>query len=310
MKAVYIDRYGSTDVLHYGDAPRPTPGEGEVLIRAQASSVNPFDCAVREGYLAGWYQYNFPLVLGIDIAGVIEECGAGVTQFAPGEAVYARVNPVRNGAYAEYVLASADEVACMPKSVGPQQAAAIPNAALAAWAMVEAANLSEGQTVCIHGAAGGVGHFAVQFARLRGAHVIGTASGQNLGFLKEIGVDEAIDYTTTPFESVVKHVDAVFDTVGGETQLRSWAILKPGGILLSIVQPPSQETADSYGVRQQFIGDGHAAGTKLAKFASLIDDGQLKVTVSTVLPLSEAQRAHAQVQSRHTRGKLVLDISS
>ena len=309
MKAIRMERYGGADVLKYEEAPRPTPGAGEVLIRAQATSVNPFDCAVRSGYLTGWYQYNLPLILGLDVAGVIEECGAGVTQFVPGDAVYARVDPSRNGAYAEYVLACAEEVACKPESVGPMQAGAMPHAALTAWAMVEAANLSKGKTVLIHGASGGVGHFAVQFARLRGAHVIGTASGKNIGFLREIGVDEPVDYTITLFESVAHNVDAVFDTVGGETQQRSWATLKRGGILLSIVQPPSQETADSYGVRQQFVGTAQAGGELLAKFAGLVDTGQLKVTVSQVLPLSEIQRAHALVEGHHTRGKLALEIA-
>jgi len=259
--------------------------------------------------MQGWYPYNFPLVLGLDVAGVIEACGAGVTQFTPGQAVYARVDPGKNGAYAEYVLARTEEVAASPKSVGAVQAGAIPHAALTAWALVEAANLSKGQTVLIHGAAGGVGHLAVQFARLRGAHVIGTASGQNIGFLREIGVDEAVDYTTTPFESVAQNVDVVMDTVGGETQQRSWTVLKPGGILLSIVQPPSQETADSYGVRQQFVGSAQAGGALLAKFAAMVDAGQLKVTVSMVLPLSENRRAQTLVEGRHMRGKLALEIA-
>jgi NADPH:quinone reductase-like Zn-dependent oxidoreductase len=308
MKAVQIDRYGGAEVLQFGEAQRPTPGEGEVLIRAQGSSVNPFDCAVRAGYMQNWIPFTFPLVLGVDVAGAIEACGSGVTQFKPGQAVYARVNPGKGGAYAEYVLARADEVAASPKSIGPVQAGAIPHAALTAWAMIEAANPSKGQTVLIHGAAGGVGHLAVQFARLRGAHVIGTASGQNLGYLREIGVDEAVDYTTTPFESVARNVDAVLDTVGGETQQRSWAVLKPGGILLSIVQPPSQETADSHGVRQQFVGGGGPVGELLAKFAGMVDAGQLKVTVSTALPLSEIRNAHSVVEGRHVRGKLALEI--
>lgn len=164
----------------------------------------------------------------MDVGGMIEECGEGVTQFSPGEAVYARTDPSRNGAYAEYVLARAEEVAAKPKMLGPIQAGAMPHAALTAWTLVETANLSNGQTVLIHGAAGGVGHLAVQFAKLRGARVIGTAS-RNIDLLHEIGVDEAINYETTLFESVARNVDAVFDTVGGETQQRSWAVLKPGG---------------------------------------------------------------------------------
>jgi NADPH:quinone reductase-like Zn-dependent oxidoreductase len=309
MKAIQIDQYGSSEVLQYRNVSRPKPGTGELLIRAQASSVNPFDCAARAGYVAAWYQYNFPLVLGMDVAGVVEECGPGVTQFSPGEAVYARTDPSRNGAYAEYVLARVEEVAAMPKSLDPVHAAAVPHVALVASAMVEAADLSQGKSVLIHAAAGGVGHIAAQLARQRGAHVIGTASGDNLAFLRELGVDEVIDYTKVPFESKVKGVDAVFDGVGYDTLERSYQVLKPGGILLSIAQMPSQEKAASFGVRQQFMSDGQPGGAKLAMLGSLFDSGKLKVTVSQVLPLSEIQQAHKQVESRHTRGKLVLQIA-
>lgn len=308
MKAVQIDRYGSSEVLEYGDAPRPKPGAGEVLIRAKATSVNPFDIAARSGYLAGWYQYDFPLILGLDVAGVIEEKGAGVNHFALGEAVYARTDPSRNGAYAEYVLANVDQVAASPKSLDIIQAGAMPHVALTAWALAEMANLIEGQKVLIHAAAGGVGHLAVQFARLRGAYVIGTASKRNHEFLYELGADEAIDYTATPFENVVKNADAVFDLVGGDTQERSWKTLKPGGILLSIVQPPSQETATKLGVRQGFIGYAQPGGQLLAKFAQMVDAGQLKIAVSSVLPLSDIQCAHALIEARHTRGKLGVEI--
>ena len=158
MKAIRIENYGSVDVLKFEDTPRPKPGIGEVLIRAQASSVNPFDCAVRARYLAGWYQNNFPLILGMDVAGTIEELGFDGNHFVPGQAVYARVDPTRNGAYAEYVIACTEEVAVCPKSISILEAGAMPHVALTAWTMVETANLSQGQTVLIHGAAGGVGH--------------------------------------------------------------------------------------------------------------------------------------------------------
>ncbi len=309
MHAVQIDRYGGTEVLNYAKVTRPTPGEGEVLIRAQAASVNPFDCAARAGYVAGYYQYTFPFIPGLDVAGVVEAVGPGVTQFTPGSAVYARTNPGRGGAYAEYVLAAVDEVASMPKSLDPVHAAAVPHVVLTASTMVEAANLSQGSRVLIHAAAGGVGHIAAQLAHQRGAYVIGTASGKNLAFLRELGVDQAVDYAETPFESVVKNVDAVFDGVGYDTLERSYQTLKPGGILLSIVSMPSAEKAASFGVRQQFISDGQPGGAKLAMFGSLLDSGQLKVTVSQVLPLSEVQQAHKQVESRHTRGKLVMEIA-
>jgi NADPH:quinone reductase-like Zn-dependent oxidoreductase len=309
MNAVKISNYGSTDVLEYGKADRPTPGAGEVLIRAQAASVNPFDCAVRAGYIAGYYQYNFPLIPGMDVAGVVEEVGPGVTQFRPGMAVYARTDPSRNGAYAEYVLATVVETASMPKSLDAVHAAGVPHVALVASVLVEAAELSQGKSVLIHAAAGGVGHIAVQLAHQRGAHVIGTASGHNLAFLRELGADEAVDYTKTPFENVVKNVDVVIDCVGGDTQERSYQVLKPGGLLLSIAQMPSPEKAAAFGVRQQFMADGNPGGAKLAMFGKMLDSGQLKITVSQVLPLSEVKEAHKLVEGRHMRGKLVMKIA-
>jgi NADPH:quinone reductase-like Zn-dependent oxidoreductase len=309
MKAVRIHDYGDIDALTYEDVPRPTLQNDEVLIRVHATTVNPFDCAVRAGYLAGWYTYTFPLILGLDVAGVVEEVGPGVTDFAPGDSVYTRTAPSQNGAYADYVAVPAGQVAAQPRSLDHVQAAALPQVALTAWeALINAANLGEGQTVLIHGAAGGVGHVAVQLAKWRGAKVIGTASGYNLDFLHGLGVDEAIDYTTTPFETVVRDVDIVFDTVGGETQQRSWPVLKPGGILISIVQPPSAETAAAQGVRQQFVAAEHSSGVVLSQVAELVDTGTIKPTVSTVLPLREIRRAHEMSQGRHTRGKIVLQV--
>ena len=242
MKAVRIHTYGSSDQLILEDAPRPTAGEGEVVIRIHATTVNPFDCAARAGYLSGWYPYSFPMILGLDVSGVIEEVGAGVTSFTPGDAVYARTDPALSGAYAEYVAVKASEVAAKPPSLDHLQAAALPHVGLTAWRMLmDAANIAAGQTVLIHAAAGGVGSMAVQLAKSRQAKVIGTASGNNQDFLRELGVDEAIDYSSTRFEDVVNNVDVVLDNVGGETQERSWKVLKTGGILLSIVQPPSEE---------------------------------------------------------------------
>jgi NADPH:quinone reductase-like Zn-dependent oxidoreductase len=308
MKAVRIHDYGGPDVLAYEDAPRPTPGEGEVLIRVHASSVNPFDCAVRAGYMASYFNYTLPLILGEDVAGIVEEVGAGVTDVSPGDSVYTRAGVYRDGANAEYALALASDVAAKPQSLDYIHSAAIPHAVLTAWqALYELANLSEGQTVLIHAAAGGVGHMAVQLAQLRGAKVIGTAS-INLPFLKELGVDEAIDYSTIAFEDVVKDVDVVLDLVGGETQQRSWKVLKPGGILLSTVQAPSEETAAAHGVRQQMIASAPPIRKTLTEVARMVDNGQLKAHVSTVLPLQEIRRAHEMIEARHTHGKVVLQV--
>jgi NADPH:quinone reductase-like Zn-dependent oxidoreductase len=221
MKAVRIHEYGATDVLRYEDAPRPSPGEGEVLMRVYATTVNPFDCAVRAGYLSDYFDYTLPLILGSGVSGLIEEVGAGVTNFAHGDEVYARAGVTRDGANAEYVVVPASDVAAKPRSLDHLHAAALPHVILTAWqALIEEAHLAPGQTVLIHGAAGGVGHVAVQLAQLHGAKVIGTAS-INLDLLWELDVDEAINYAETPFETVVRDVDVVLDTVGNDTQQRS-----------------------------------------------------------------------------------------
>jgi len=310
MKAVRIHGYGGADVLAVEDAPRPSIGEGEVLVRVHATSINPFDCAVRAGYLTGWYQYSMPLILGLDVSGVIEELGAGVTNFAVGDSVYGRSDPSKNGAYAEYAVLRAAEVAAKPKSLDHIHAAAIPHVALTAWeAVIKRANISQGQTILVHAAAGGVGHMAVQFAKLRGAKVIGTASGNHLDFLRELGVDEIIDYTATSFENVVHDVDVVLDNVGGDTQERSWSLLKPGGILLSIVQPPSVETAAAHGVRQQFVTADQAGAEVLVEIAAMVDSGKLKPTVSAIFPLQETRRAHELSETRHTRGKISVQVT-
>ena len=308
MKAVRIHGYGGTDVLTYEEAPRPTAGPGEVLIRVFATTVNPFDSAARAGYMDSWFHYTFPLIMGTDVSGIIEEVGEGVTQFAPGDAVYARTGVFRDGANAEYAVAFVSDVALKPQSLDHIHAAALPHVTLTAWqGLYELANLSAGQTVLIHAAAGGVGHIAVQLAKLRGAKVIGTASA-HLDFIKELGVDEAIDYATTAFEDVVSDVDVVLDLIGGETQERSWKVLKPGGIIVSTIQPPSEETAAAHGVRAGFIMSAPPVHETLTKVAEMVDNGELKVTVSTILPLEDIRKAHELIDAKHTHGKIVLQV--
>lgn len=309
MKAIRIHQYGGVDVLTYEDAPRPTPGEGEVLIRVLFTSVNPFDCAVRAGYLASYFNHTLPLILGTDVAGTIEEVGPGVTAFKPGDQVYARAGVTRDGAYAEYVVAPASDVATKPQSLDNAHAAAIPHVILTTWqALIELANLSQGQTVLIHAAAGGVGHVAVQLAHWRGAKVIGTAS-RNIDFLRELNVEQAIDYSATPFETVARDVDVVLDTIGGDTQERSWGVLKPGGILVSTVQAPSAETAAARGVRQAMVFSAPPIGKVLTEVSGLVDSGKIKPHVSTVIPLAETQKAHEMIEGKHTRGKIVLQVA-
>jgi NADPH:quinone reductase-like Zn-dependent oxidoreductase len=308
MKAVRIHSYGGPEVLSYEDAPQPTAGPGEVLIRVHATSVNPFDIAARNGYLHSYFSYALPLVLGTDVSGTVEEVGEGVTGFSPGDAVYTRAGVFRDGANAEYTLAFAADVVPIPQSLDMIHSAALPHVTLTAWqGLYELAKLSSGQTVLIHGAAGGVGHIATQLARLRGAKVIGTAS-VNIGFLSELGVDQAINYTTTPFEDVVSDVDVILDLIGGDTQQRSWKVLKPGGILLSTIQAPSEEIAATHNVRTGFIATAPPIGPTLTEVSRLVDSGQLTPHVSTILPLREIRRAHEMVEAKHTHGKIVLQV--
>ena len=311
MMAVRIHGYGGTDVLVYEAAPRPIVGEGEVLIRVHATSVNPFDCGVRAGYLAAWYNYSFPLILGLDVSGVIEQVGAGVTNVAPGDAVFTRSDPSHNDAYAEYIVVPADQAVAKPQSIDHIRAAALPHVTLTAWAgLIHGADLAAGQTVLIHGAAGGVGHIAVQLAKWRGAKVIGTATSRNHDFLRGLGVDEVIDYTATPFDNVVRGVDVVLDTQGGDTLERSWTTLKPGGLLLSTVQPPSEEAAAAHGVRGSFVMAAQTDPVTLTTVAGLVDAGTIKSEVSTVLPLQDVERGHELSESKHTRGKIVLQVAA
>jgi NADPH:quinone reductase-like Zn-dependent oxidoreductase len=309
MKAVRIHAYGGPSVFVYEDATRPAVSADELLIRVHATTVNPFDCAARAGYMIGYYSYTFPLILGLDVSGVVEEIGAGITEFFVGDEVYARADPARCGAAAEYIIVAASDAALKPPTLDHVEAAALPQVALTAWrSLIEAANLDKGQTVLIHGAAGGVGSLAVQLAKWRGAKVIGTSSGHNIDFLYELGVDETIDYTTTLFEEVVHDVDVVFDCIGGDTQERSWSVLKPGGILISIVQPPSVEKAAEYGVRQQFAVAHPPAGQVLQVIASLVASGDVKPIISDVFSLQDIQKAHDMVSGKHVRGKIVLQV--
>jgi NADPH:quinone reductase-like Zn-dependent oxidoreductase len=313
MKAIRIHNYGGPDVLKYEDAPRPQPGAGEVLIRVHATSVNPIDWKVRAGYMNGFIPHSFPLILGWDVSGVIEEVGpnpAAAGQFKKGDEVYSLPDHTRDGAYAEYIVVRESEVALKPNSLHHVRAAAVPLATLTAWqALFDTAQLQPGQRLLIHGAAGGVGHFAVQLAKSKGAYVIGTASGKNHEMLYELGADELIDYTTQRFEDVARNIDVVLDTIGGETQECSWQVLKKGGILVSLVQLPSENKAKEHGVRGIRLG-ARPNGQKLAEIASIIDASELAPVIDRILPLSEARRAHELSQAGHTHGKIVLRVSN
>jgi NADPH:quinone reductase-like Zn-dependent oxidoreductase len=311
MKAVRIHNYGGPEVLQYEDAPRPQPESGEVLIRVYAAGVNPIDWKVREGYMKDLWPHKFPLIPGWDLSGVVEAVGPGPAsagRFKKGDEVYSVPDVSRDGAYAEYIVVRESELALKPKSLHHVRAAAVPLAAVTAWqALFDAGQLKRGQRVLIHSGSGGVGHVAVQLAKWKGAHVLATASTKNQELLRELGVDEPIDYTKQKFEDVARDVDLVLDLIGGETQERSWSVLKNGGVLLSLVQPPSVEKAKALGVRAAFVA-GHPSGAQLAEIAHLIDSRKLKPIVERILPLLEVRRAHELSQSGHTRGKIVLRV--
>ena len=313
MKAVRIHAYGGREVLCYEEAPKPEVGEDEVLIQVAATSVNPFDWAARNGYVADYYTYTFPHILGLDVSGVIEATGAKVQGFSAGDKVYARAHPVRNGAYAEYISVPASQVALKPQSLDLIQAGSVPHGSATAWrSLFDTADLQPGQTVLIHGAAGGVGTFAVQLAKLRGAQVIGTSSANHLDFLRSLGADEVIDYNATRFEEVVKDVDLVLDLVGDmgdNTQQRSWPVIKPGGLLASPAQFPSPEAAAAHGVRGAFVNAEVVDTQILKEIGRMIDEGLLRTEVSKVYPLADIREAHEKSEGRHVRGKIAVKIA-
>lgn len=308
MKAVRIHEFGGPETLIYEDAPVPTPETGDVLIKVYAAGVNPVDWKVRYGYLEEAMPHTLPLILGWDVSGVVEAVGEGVTNLKVGDAVYADGDILRDGSYAEYMAVKASVVAPKPKAISHAEAASLPVAALTAWqALFETANLQAGQKALIHAGAGGVGSMAIQLAKGKGAHVITTASASNREYVQSLGADEVIDYTVTPFEQAVKDVDVVFDTIGYETQARSWQTLKPGGFLVSIVTPPDTEIAKQNGVRASYLFT-RADRDNLIQIAGLIDSGVLKPQVGDTLPLAEARRAHEQSETRHSRGKIILTV--
>jgi NADPH:quinone reductase-like Zn-dependent oxidoreductase len=308
MKAVRIHTRSGPEGLVCEDAPQPHPGEEEALVRVYATSVMWQEPTWAETWKTPTGVDRHLPIPCHDLSGMVAEVGTGVTNVAVGEAVYALTEFWRDGAAAEYTLARATDLAPKPRSLDYVQAAGVPLVGLTAWqALFDHAGLSAGQSILIHGAAGGVGSMAVQLARWAGAHVIGTASARNRDFLRELGANEAIDYTSTRFEDVLHDIDIVLDTIGGDTMERSWSVLKKGGLLVSIFSPPSQEQAKAHGVRAVFF-IVRPDRAELIQIGNLIDAGQLRPVIETVLPLSEARQAFERALSGHTRGKIILQV--
>ena len=308
MQAIRYNQYGGPEQLALEQIPRPEVQPGTVLVRVKGSSVNPMDWKLRSGAARQWMQIQFPHTPGLELAGVVEEIGPGDTGFQKGQAVYG----IGGSTNAEYALVPASSLAPMPNSLSFDQAAAVPIGALTAWrALFDVADLQPGQRILVQGAAGGVGSFAVQLARWKGAHVIGTASAKNLDFVRSLGAEEAIDYQATPFETVVHDMDVVLDTVGGDVQDRSLTVLRPGGLYVTIAGMPPQEEAQKRGVRAAGVGpaDPARAGELLREIGELIESGQIKVQVTNIFPLAEAGQAHALSQQGHGRGRIVLHVA-
>ncbi|MEH2295933.1 NADP-dependent oxidoreductase [Nostoc sp.] len=306
MKAIVIKEYGNDDVLNYADVERPEPKADEVLVKVHFAGVNPVDWKIRNG-LGERLGLKLPIMLGGEIAGAIERVGNDVRGFKAGDAVYGIIH---SGGFAEYAIAKIGDIASKPQSLDFENAAAVPLGALTAWqAIFDLAQLSSGQRILITGASGGVGSLAVQLAKAKGAYVIGTASGRNEEFVRDLGADEFVDYTKQNFEEVVKDVDVVFDAVGGDTFERAFQTLKKGGFLVTSVEFPSEEKAQEFDVKAVRVYCKPNA-EQLAAISALVDEGRLKAHVATVLPLVEVKKAFQLSESGRTRGKIVLQIET
>src|SRR5213080_226132 len=309
MKAVVIHEYGGPEVLKYEDIARPEPKDDQLLIRVIAAGVNPVDGMIRSGMFAKEGTRVIPIILGGDVAGVVEKVGSKITKFKSGDPVFAYVSLDNSGGYAQYALVTEREAAPKPKSLTYVEAAAVPIVAMTAWqALIDTAKLESGQTVLIHGGSGGVGSFAIQIAKARGAKVIATASTANQDLLKQLGADVTIDYTKQKFEDVAKDVDVVLDSVGEDTLARSYGVVKRGGFIVSLVARPERAGLDKHGIRGAALSV-EPNSDELAQIGKLIDQKKIKVIVSQTFPLSEATKAQEQVATGHTRGKVVLKVT-
>lgn len=304
MRAVVIEAYGDNSVVDVADVARPAPQAGEVLVKVQAAGVNPIDWKIRGG--AGQRMgLTLPIQLGGEISGTVEQVGAGVAGLSIGDRIF---GIVKTGGFADYAIAPAADMVRLPADLGFVTAAAIPLGALTAWqALFDVAGLARGQRLLITGGSGGVGSLAVQIAKAAGAHVTAMASGRNADFVRGLGADVFIDYTAQPFEEIVRDMDVVFDTVGGDTFQRAFATLKQGGFLVTSVGFPSEEDG------RRGVGVGRVMckpnAAQLTSIRGLVEAGQLQAHVATVLPLAAVKEALALSEGGRTRGKIVLEIS-
>ncbi len=307
MKAAQINKFGGSEVVEINkNAPKPAASRGQILVEVYAAGVNPIDWKIREGYI----QLKFPATLGGDFSGVVAEIGEGVSGFKKGDEVYgyASVLGGGSGSFAEFALANANATAERSENLSHIETAALPLTGASAWqALVDHISLSSGKKILIHGGAGGIGSMAIQIARHLEAYVATTVSAKDIQYVKELGADEAIDYKNQSFEDILHDYDAVYDTVGGETYVRSFKVLKEGGIIVSMLEQPRSELMKQYGVKA--IGQFTQVNSeRLSRLAELVDKHIIKVHVDKTFPLEQAGEALAYLQNGHPRGKVVLNM--
>jgi NADPH:quinone reductase-like Zn-dependent oxidoreductase len=308
MKAWRVHEFGPPEKMIFETVPRPLPAAGEVLVKVHAAGVGPWDASIRTGKSA--LPQPLPLTLGSDLAGEVATLGSGVSDIAVGDQVFGVTNTQFLGAYAEYALASAAMLAKKPSSLSYIEAASVPVVAVTAWqGLFDYARLEAGQMVVIHGAAGNVGAFAVQLARRARLRSVVTASTKDIDYVRGLGADKVVDYHTQRFEDQVRDADAVLDLVGGETQTRSFQILRRGGKLISTVSKPDQDRAKQHGVSAAFFLVD-VTTDRLRKIAALIDRGELKTRIGAILPLADAREAHMILDGRRAQpqGKIILSV--
>lgn len=304
MRAIQVHDYGGPEVLVLEQVAQPEPKAGEVLVKVKAAGVNPADWKRRAGLYKQFMALSFPWTPGLDGAGIVEATGEGVTAYRKGQEIYGLLT----GAYAEYAVAQTSDIQPKPAHITFEQAASVPVGALTAWqSVIEVAQVQSGQRVLVHGAAGGVGLYAVQFARWKGAHVIGTASKNNLDFIRSLGAESAIDYQAVPFETIVHDMDVVVDTVGGDVIERSWQTLRPNGIFVTVAGRLPADAGKAQGMRA--MNGGRAPAEKLRQVSELLESKKIMPVVGRVFPLAEAKQAHALSQTGHGCGRIVLVTS-
>lgn len=309
MTAARVHQFGGPTSIVLEEIPVPSPGEGEVLVQVNAAGVGPWDALIRSGRSA--LPQPLPLTLGSDLSGVVASIGAGVSGFAPGEAVFGATNPQFTDGYAEYAVAAEGMIARKPASLTDAEAASVPVVAVTAWqALFDEARLEKGARVLIHGAAGNVGAYAVQFAKAAGLHAIATVRARDVDYVRGLGAETVIDVQAARFEEQVRDVDAVIDLLGGDVQARSFAVMKPGAVLVSAVSAPDEAAAVAHRVKATFFLV-KVTTERLNRIAGLIESGALRARVGLVLPLTEVRQAHEMLDGLRPRpgGKIVLQVA-